>query len=188
MSNPSAGVCAQQIHICNLESAMEAARVVFPQSQLFFPAHEPWICFQFSWLCASSIIPDKCCLSAWFGACHVSAGPLWPTTGCIPSPVEYNPWHHTASVENANYFYSNSTDMEIYRETCIYLQVRSMWCTVRKEIGKEFENSAFLPDSGMHQPGSTVWHMFTVTTVGFLLALCWFNGNKLPIAFKMGLY
>lgn len=131
-ATPALGVCAQQIHICNLESAMEAARVVFPQSKLFFPAHEPWVWFQFSWLCASSIIPDKCCLSEWFGACHVSAGPLWPTAGSIPGPVEYNPWHHTASVENANYFYSNSTDMEIYRDTCIYLWVRSVWYTVRK--------------------------------------------------------
>lgn len=139
---------------------MEPARVVFPQSQLFFPAHEPWIWFQFSWLCASSIIPDKRCLSEWFGACHVSAGPLWPTAGSIPGPVEYNPWHWTASVENANYFYSKSTDMETYRDTCIYLWVRSMWYTVRKETGREFENSAFPPSSGMQQPGSIVWRVY----------------------------
>lgn len=82
---------------------MEAARVVFPQSQLFFFQHmSPESGSNFPG-CVHRVLFLTNAVSEWFGACHVSAGPLWPTASSIPGPVEYNPWHHTASVENANY-------------------------------------------------------------------------------------
>lgn len=185
MSNPSTGGwCTANPYLWSGVSHGGCKSSFSTITVIFFPAHEPWIWFQFSWLCASSIIPDKCCLWMVWGLPCVSRTSV-ANCRLHPWPSGVQPLAPHSLCGKCQLFCPHSTDTEIYRDTCTNLWVSFY---VRKETGKEFGNSSFPPNSGRHQPGSTVWHVFMVTAVGFLLALVWFTRKKMPIALKTGLY